>query len=114
MTLSCKHVDDVIIGAPFVITKDLITSLRINKVVVITDTDEDAPLRMFKDVDQFQVARQLGILEEVKVNDSFYDLTVEKIAQRVLQNKTEIEKKVQKKKVSEDQYYEKKQFAPEK
>ena len=24
MTLACKHVDDVVIGAPFIITKDLI------------------------------------------------------------------------------------------
>jgi ethanolamine-phosphate cytidylyltransferase len=41
MTLSCKHVDDVVIGAPFVITNDLIQSLNIKKVVTIIDTDED-------------------------------------------------------------------------
>jgi len=41
MTLACKHVDDVIMGAPFLITKDLITSLKINKVIIITDTHED-------------------------------------------------------------------------
>ena len=29
MTLACQHVDDVVIGAPYIITKDLITSLNI-------------------------------------------------------------------------------------
>lgn len=51
MTLACKHVDDVVIGAPFIITKDLITSLKINKVVVITDTAEDTVLKEHKDID---------------------------------------------------------------
>ena len=38
MTLACQHVDDVVIGAPYIITHDLIASLKIKKVVVITDT----------------------------------------------------------------------------
>ena len=38
MLLSQKHVDDVVIGAPFVITEDLIKSLNINKVVQIINT----------------------------------------------------------------------------
>jgi len=33
MTLACKHVDDVIIGAPYIITEDLIKSLNIKKVI---------------------------------------------------------------------------------
>ena len=41
MILSCKHVDDVVIGAPFIITKDLINSLNITKVVQIINTEED-------------------------------------------------------------------------
>jgi len=44
MTLACKHVDDVVIGAPFVITNDLLTSLNIKKVVVVKNTDEDTVL----------------------------------------------------------------------
>lgn len=35
MTLSCKYVDDIVIGAPFIITKDLIKSLNIKKVINI-------------------------------------------------------------------------------
>lgn len=41
MTLACKHVDDIVIGAPYLITHDLIASLKIKKVIVIIDTDED-------------------------------------------------------------------------
>jgi ethanolamine-phosphate cytidylyltransferase len=41
MTLACKHVDDVVIGSPYILTEDLIKSLNIKKVVQIIDTDED-------------------------------------------------------------------------
>jgi glycerol-3-phosphate cytidylyltransferase-like family protein len=51
MTLACKHVDDVVIGAPFFITHDLIASLKIKKVVVITDTAEDRTLVQYADLD---------------------------------------------------------------
>lgn len=51
MTLACKHVDDIIIGAPYILTHDLIASLKIKKVVVITDTEEDTPLKGQSDID---------------------------------------------------------------
>jgi glycerol-3-phosphate cytidylyltransferase-like family protein len=53
MTLSCKHVDDVVIGAPYLITEDLIKSLNIKKVISFVDTLEDKPLDKFNDIDQF-------------------------------------------------------------
>jgi glycerol-3-phosphate cytidylyltransferase-like family protein len=42
MTLACKHIDDIVIGAPFIITEDLIKSLSIDVVVRIVNTEEDA------------------------------------------------------------------------
>lgn len=48
MTLACKHVDDVVIGAPFIITKDLIQSLNIKKIITITDTLEDTVLEQYQ------------------------------------------------------------------
>lgn len=51
MTLSCKHVDDIIIGAPYIITKDLITTLRIKKVVLVTDSREDKAQNKHSHVD---------------------------------------------------------------
>lgn len=51
MTLSCKHVDDVIIGAPYMITQDLLTSLHIKKVVIVTDTHEDTVKTKYQHID---------------------------------------------------------------
>ena len=101
MTLACKHVDDVVIGAPFMITEDLIQSLNIKKVVTILDTKEDQVLKKYRHLDPFEVPRNLKMLNEVKISDPFYDLTAEKIAQRVYQNKSAFELKFKKKEKSE-------------
>lgn len=37
-TLACKYVDDVVIGAPYELTRDLINALNINKVVHIVNS----------------------------------------------------------------------------
>ena len=55
--LSCKHVDDVVIGAPFILTESLIKSLNISKVVEIKNTAEDKTLTKFQDIDQLAEAR---------------------------------------------------------
>lgn len=47
----------------------------------------------------------MGILECVDVNDPFYDITTEKIAQRVYQNKEAFEVKFAKKQQSLQKYY---------
>lgn len=86
MTLACKHIDDVVIGAPFILTKDLISSLNISAVVHVADTDEDSVKDEFQHIDQFKVAKELGIYIEVSIKDPFYDITTESIAQRVYKN----------------------------
>jgi len=58
MCLACKHVDDVVIGAPYILTKDLIKSLNIKKVVKIVGTEEDTVLEKHRDIDPFEVARE--------------------------------------------------------
>ena len=40
MALALKYVDDVVIGAPFIVTKDLITSLNIKKVVHVQSRED--------------------------------------------------------------------------
>ena len=50
MCLACKHVDDVVIGAPYIITEDLIKSLHISKVVEIIGR-EDIPSKELRDID---------------------------------------------------------------
>lgn len=106
MTLSCKHVDEVVIGAPYVITKDLIQVLNIRKVVTITDTEEDLPKKEYADVDQFATVREMlpeGLIK-LAVNDPFYDMTVEKIAQRVKDQEEKFMLKISKKSVSQNSY----------
>jgi ethanolamine-phosphate cytidylyltransferase len=61
MTLACKHVDDVVIGAPFILTKDLIQSLNIGVVVHISDTAEDTVREEYSDIDPYQVAKEMNI-----------------------------------------------------
>ena len=87
MCLACKHVDDVIIGAPYILTKDLVKSINISKVIHIVDSNEDQVLQKYQDIDPYSVAKELGIYEEALVNNDFYDITTESVALRVLANK---------------------------
>lgn len=40
MVLACKYADDVIIGAPYQISKDMIKSLNVSKVVQAKTTED--------------------------------------------------------------------------
>lgn len=53
MSLACKHVDDVVIGAPYILTDDLLKSLNISMVIHITDTNEDTVLEQHSLIDPF-------------------------------------------------------------
>ena len=64
MVLACKYADDVVLGAPFSITKDLIKSLNIKKVVHPMNK-EDEILEELRDIDPYAVAKELGIYEEI-------------------------------------------------
>lgn len=97
MLCSCKHVDDVVIGAPFIITPDLIKSLNIDIVVTIIDTAEDTVLEQYQSIDQYAVAKEQGILKEIRIEDPFFDCTTEQLADRVYRNKEAFEIKFAKK-----------------
>ena len=77
MTLACKHVDDVVIGAPYILTKDLIQSLNIQKVFHITDTVEDTVLEQYASIYQYNIAKEFGIYQAIAIGDPFYDVTTE-------------------------------------
>ena len=102
MALALKYVDDVVIGAPFIVTKDLITSLNIKKVVHV-QSREDKVKAEHADLDQFKVPKEMRIFVELPPVAN--DLTVEDIAQRIANNKAQFEAKFNKKKASEDDYY---------
>lgn len=50
MVLACKYADDIVIGAPFQVTADLIKSLNIKK-VVHAKTREDEILEEHRHID---------------------------------------------------------------
>ena len=80
MCLSCKYVDDVVIGAPYDINIDLINFLKIKKVINVVDTDEDLVLPKYLRIDPYTTAKHLGKYYELSIDDQFYDVTTESIA----------------------------------
>lgn len=95
MALAIKYVDDVVIGAPYIVTEDLIKSLNIKKVVHV-QSREDSVRPQFRDLDPFEVPKALGIFVELPPVQN--DLTIEDIAQRVHNNRVAFEKKFQSRK----------------
>lgn len=68
----------------------------------------------FKDIDQYAVPREKGMLEQISIDESFYDITTETIAKRVFDNKSAFEAKFAKKNKSSQEYYNSsKQFVQE-
>ena len=63
MLLSCKYVDDVVIEAPYIITKDLLTSLNISKVVNVK-TKDDKVLPEHEQIDPYAVCKEMGMYIE--------------------------------------------------
>jgi len=79
--LSCRYVDEVIIGAPWEVTDNLITSSKINIVVQGKTTD---PAYLNDDSDPYEVPKRLGIYKEI---DSQSDITTSTILERIIANR---------------------------
>lgn len=97
--LSCRHVDEVIIGAPWAVTEDMIKTMNITKVVHGSHADRSKKSDQF--ADPYKVPRRLGILEEV---ESSSDLTVETVLQRIVRNREAFVKRNMKKEAAEAKY----------
>jgi len=110
MALACRYADEVIIGAPHILTNDLINTLNIHKVVNVPSTD-DKVLNRFADIDPYAAAKAKGIYVEIAAPEG--NLTIEDIAMRVYANKAELQKKFDKKSASEEAYYDNKKFVQE-
>jgi len=59
--LSCRYVDEVIIGAPPVITNDMIVSMNISHVCRKADPEDPEPVREFGTHDQAKATRQSSL-----------------------------------------------------
>lgn len=125
--LGSKNVDDVLIDAPFEITSDMMSALKIHKVVKsdvdnieastphgskadlanIPDQGEmsRASIDTYIEEDPYYVPREAGLLAEISTPSMFKRLTVLDIVDRIKEQKERFEKKFAKKKAAEDEYY---------
>ena len=99
--LACKYVDDVIIGAPFKITDRLIKDLNVSVMVKSLDIIQGSVKSEALELKPYEVAAKLDILTEVEIKSN---MTLQEIAERVLQHKEAITKKVQRSSVKQDDY----------
>lgn len=105
--LGCKYVDDVLIDAPVVINREMISSLKIDTVVcvVVEESLENSNMAVYEgeatgqnknkdnekelpegegEVDAFSIAREVGIVKEIKIN---YNLSALDFVDRIQNQK---------------------------
>ncbi|OIV93610.1 hypothetical protein TanjilG_04842 [Lupinus angustifolius] len=99
--LACRHVDEVIIGAPWQITKDMITTFNISAVVHGTVAEKS----LHSESDPYEVPISMGIFHLLQ---SPKDITTTSVAQRIMANHEAYMKRNAKKTLSEQRYYEEK------
>jgi ethanolamine-phosphate cytidylyltransferase len=99
--LGCKYVDDVLIDAPWQVTKEMIASLHLSVVVHGSHRDADH-LRGFSLEGHYKHARDAGVF---KVLQSPSALDVKDIVARINNNRERFEKKFESKMKSEEEYY---------
>lgn len=106
--LALKYVDDVIMGAPWEITEDMIKSLNIS-IIVQGSFHKDAVDEVHV-IDPYALPKQLGIYVEVQ---SANTLSAEDIVQRIVSNRMLYMKRNERMAANEDKYYSDKKFVKE-
>ncbi len=101
--LSCKYVDEVVIGAPWEVTKDLITTLNIQVVASGSNTKMDKEMEemKFEGKDPYAVAKELGIYKEIETSRS---LSTDDVVHRLIDNRLKYENRNAKRSVKELNY----------
>ncbi|GLT40947.1 hypothetical protein SLA2020_150430 [Shorea laevis] len=103
--LACRYVDEVIIGAPWEVSRDMITTFDISLVVHGTVAEGDDFRK--EEGNPYAVPISMGIF---KVLESPLDITTTTIIRRIVANHEAYEKRNEKKSASERKYYEAKTF----
>jgi ethanolamine-phosphate cytidylyltransferase len=102
--MACKHADEVIMGVPEVVTRDLIATFNVAAVVAETpcgDALADTP------ADPNAVPKEMGIFREVpKATARGAELTTATIIQRVADDRAAYEERNARKNKCEANYYE--------
>jgi len=105
--LSCRHVDEVIMGAPLELSKDMLTTMNIS-VVVEYDSEEFALSNLGHDI--FELPRKLGLMKKIEITS---DVTTMEIVQRVMNRRSDYEAKYERKSKKEEEYLEQKTYVAE-
>lgn len=93
--LACKYVSEVVIGAPYTVTQDLLEHFNVDVVVHGTTPIQ---LDVETGLDPFAVPKALGRFVR---EDSGNDMTTEKIVERIIRNRLEYEARNAKKEMKE-------------
>ncbi|KAL4476418.1 hypothetical protein ABPG74_010151 [Tetrahymena malaccensis] len=101
--LAMKYVDEVIIGAPWQPTEQLIKQFNINIVVegTMTKLKENKPEVI--EQDPYSVPKKLGIFQQI---ESSNDMTTDKIVERIIENRMRFLEIYNVKNKKQDMYYE--------
>ncbi|KAL4520866.1 hypothetical protein Ndes2526B_g00051 [Nannochloris sp. 'desiccata'] len=100
--LACRYADEVIIGAPQIITEDLLNTFGIG--LVVRGTMHEAPNREAASEElRYEVPRQKEIMRELPSPSS---MTSAILIRRIVENREQFEIRQKKKVLSEEAYYE--------
>ncbi|CAN0901303.1 Ethanolamine-phosphate cytidylyltransferase [Linum grandiflorum] len=103
--LACRYVDEVIIGAPWEVSKDVITTFNIS--VVVRGTVAEQNSLSAGESDPYAVPKAMGIFRTL---DSPKDVTTTSVMKRIIANHEAYKKRNAKKSESEKKYYEEKVY----
>lgn len=106
--LALKYVDDVIMGAPWTTTEDMIKTLNIS--VVVQGSNHKDSTDVLKGDDPYLVAKEKGIYIEV---DSVYSMNAEDIVERIVTHRLEYASRNSRMVANETDYHQNKTYVPE-
>lgn len=99
--LGCQYVDDVLIGAPYEITPEMIARLNISEIVCGTKHD-DIGVQFAENMYDFP--KRAGILKVIESPSTF---NLAHIVQRIRKNQSAFEAKFDRKMKAETEFYKK-------
>ncbi|XP_021724989.1 ethanolamine-phosphate cytidylyltransferase-like [Chenopodium quinoa] len=103
--LGCRYVDEIIMGSPWEVTADMVTTFNI--CLVVHGTISEANPLINGDADPYVVPKSMGIF---RVIESPQNITTSSVAQRIITNHEIYKKRNLKKVQSEKKYYEEKTY----
>lgn len=81
--LACKYVDEVVIGAPWFITEDLVKSFNI-QLIVDREPEFQLSLPQHAKSDNYQLAKEKGIYKKIILNNK---ITIDTFIERIIANR---------------------------